>query len=192
MKDIDSIVPVNPEKVYRLMNIGATTVVTASFEKDFDAMAAAWATALDLVPAKVVAVIDKSHYTRKLMEKSGYFALQLPTVAIAKTVIELGSVSKNDDAKKLEKTSAEFFYQEGFDIPLLKGCAAWMIFRIIPEAHNEKTYDLFIGECVAAWADSRVFRDGHYLFEKAPKELRTLHYVAGGHFYAIGDAIDVE
>ena len=192
MKDMDAIVPVNPEKVYRLMNIGATTVVTASFEKDFDAMAAAWATALDLVPAKVVAVIDKSHYTRKLMEKSGYFALQLPTVAIAKTVIELGSVSKNDDAKKLEKTSAEFFYQEGFDIPLLEGCAAWMIFRIIPEAHNEKTYDLFIGECVAAWADSRVFRDGHYLFEKAPKELRTLHYVAGGHFYAIGDAIDVE
>ncbi len=192
MKDMDAIVPVNPEKVYRLMNIGATTVVTASFEKDFDAMAAAWATALDLVPAKVVAVIDKSHYTRKLMEKSGYFALQLPTVAIAKTVIELGSVSKNDDAKKLEKTSAEFFYQEGFDIPLLKGCAAWMIFRIIPEAHNEKTYDLFIGECVAAWADGRVFRDGHYLFEKAPKELRTLHYVAGGHFYAIGDAIDVE
>ena len=192
MKDMDAIVPVNPEKVYRLMNIGATTVVTASFEKDFDAMAAAWATALDLVPAKVVAVVDKSHYTRKLMEKSGYFALQLPTVAIAKTVIELGSVSKNDDAKKLEKTSAEFFYQEGFDIPLLEGCAAWMIFRIIPEAHNEKTYDLFIGECVAAWADSRVFRDGHYLFEKAPKELRTLHYVAGGHFYAIGDAIDVE
>lgn len=192
MKEIDSIVPVNPEKAYRLMNIGATTVVTASFEKDIDAMAAAWVTALDLVPAKVVAVIDKSHYTRKLMEKSGYFAVQLPTVSIAKTVIELGSSSKNDDAKKLEKTSAEFFYQEGFDIPLLKGCAAWMIFRIIPEAHNEKTYDLFIGECVAAWADSRVFRDGHYLFEKAPKDLRTLHYVAGGHFYAIGDAIDVE
>ena len=192
MADKNTIVPVNLEKVYRLMNIGATTVVTAAYEKDFDAMAAAWACALDVNPAKVTVVIDKSHYTRALMEKSGYFALQLPTVSIAKTVIELGSVSENDDVKKLEKSSARFFYQEGFDIPLLEGCAAWMIFRIVPEPHNEKTHDLFIGECVAAWADSRVFHDGHFLFEKAPRELRTLHYVAGGHFYAIGDAIDVE
>ncbi len=185
------ILPVAAEKVYRLLNIGATTVVTAKYDGKADAMAAAWACNVDLAPSKISVVIDKSHYTRPLMEKSGYFALQLPTVGIAKTVIELGSVSKNDDPKKLENSSARFFYEEGFDIPLLEGCAAWMICRIIPEAHNEKTYDMFIGECVAAWADSRVFKDGHYLFETAPEELRTLHYVAGGHFYVIGKGIEV-
>lgn len=185
------ILPVAAEKVYRLLNIGATTVVTAKYDGKADAMAVAWACNVDLAPSKVSVVIDKSHYTRPLMEKSGYFALQLPTVGIAKTVIELGSVSKNDDPKKLENSSARFFYEEGFDIPLLEGCAAWMICRIIHEAHNEKAYDMFIGECVAAWADSRVFKDGHYLFETAPEELRTLHYVAGGHFYAIGKGIEV-
>lgn len=185
------ILSVAAEKVYRLLNIGATTVVTAKYDGKADAMAAAWACNVDLAPSKISVVIDKSHYTRPLMEKSGYFALQLPTVGIAKTVIELGSVSKNDDPKKLENSSARFFYEEGFDIPLLEGCAAWMICRIIPEAHNEKTYDMFIGECVAAWADSRVFKDGHYLFETAPEELRTLHYVAGGHFYVIGKGIEV-
>ncbi len=191
MLEKEFIVPVKPEKAYRLLNIGAVTVVSAAYGKDTDAMAAAWVCALDLEPAKATAVIDKSHYTRKLMEKSGYFAVQLPTVSIAKTVMQLGSVSKNDDVKKLEKTSARFFYQPGFDIPLLEGCAAWMIFRIIPEPHNEKTYDLFIGECVAAWSDSRVFRDGHFQFETTPPNLRTLHYVAGGHFYAVGEAIHV-
>ena len=190
-KENKYILPVAAEKVYRLLNIGATTVVTAKYDGKADAMAAAWACNVDLAPSKVSVVIDKSHYTRPLMEKSGYFALQLPTVGIAKTVIELGSVSKNDDPKKLENSSARFFYEEGFDIPLLEGCAAWMICRIIPEAHNEKTYDMFIGECVAAWADSRVFKDGHYLFETAPEELRTLHYVAGGHFYVIGKGIEV-
>ena len=185
------ILPVAAEKVYRLLNIGATTVVTAKYDGKADAMAAAWACNVDLAPSKISVVIDKSHYTRPLMEKSGYFALQLPTVGIAKTVIELGSVSKNDDPKKLENSSARFFYEEGFDIPLLEGCAAWIICRIIPEAHNEKDYDLFIGECVAAWADSRVFKDGHYLFETAPEDLRTLHYVAGGHFYVIGKGIEV-
>ena len=48
-----------------------------------------------------------------------------------------------------------------------------------------------IGEVTGAWADSRVFQDGHWQFEHAPAELRTLHYVAGGHFYATGDAVDV-
>ena len=80
---------------------------------------------------------------------------------------------------------------DGYEIPLVKGCAAWMIFKVISEAHNEKHYDLIFGECVAAWADKRVFEDGHWQFEKAPDALRTLHYVAGGHFYAIGKALHV-
>ena len=125
------------------------------------------------------------------MEKSGYFALQLPTAAIADVVMKLGSVSKNDDPEKLEKSGVKLFRMQGFELPLVEGCAAWIVFRILPEAHVEKTYDLFIGEAVAAWADERVFRDGHWQFEKAPDDLRTLHYVAGGHFYAIGDAVEV-
>lgn len=185
------VLSVEREKIYRLLNIGATTVVSAKFENETDAMAAAWACALDLSPCKATVVIDRSHFTRRLIEKSGMFVLQLPTVSIAKTVIDLGSVSKNDDPEKLEKSGAEFFYEKGCDIPLLKGCAAWMAFKVISEPYNEKTYDLLIGECVSAWADSRVFRQGHFHFETAPDSLRTLHYVAGGHFYAIGEPIHV-
>ncbi|MGN1149431.1 MAG: flavin reductase family protein [Sutterella sp.] len=189
--DQSYIVPVAPDKVYRLLNIGATTLVSASSEGTDDVMAAAWATALDVVPAKATVVIDRTHFTRPLMEKSGYFALQLPTVAIADVVMNLGSVSKNDDAEKLEKSGAKLFRMQGFDLPLVEGCAAWIVFRILPEAHVEKTYDLFIGEAVAAWADERVFREGHWQFETAPDDMRTLHYVAGGHFYAIGKAVEV-
>lgn len=155
-------------------------------------MPAAWACALDLVPCKATVVIDKSHFTRPLVEKSGYFALMLPTRAIAKETLYLGSVSKHDDKEKLEKSGAEFFKVDDFDMPLVKGCAAWMIFKVLPEPHNEKTYDLFIGECVVAWADDRIYRDGRWLFEKADKSMSTLHYVAGGHFYTMGEPIDVE
>ena len=192
MHDEKWIKPVDLTKAYRLLNIGATTVISAEFDGKTDAMAVAWACALDLTPCKATIVVDKSHYTRPLIEKSGYFALQLPTVAIAKDVLYLGSVSKNDDPEKLEHSGAAFFYKEGFSIPLLAGCAEWMIFKVIPNEYNEKTYDLFVGECVAAFSDTRVFRDGHFHFEAAPESMRTLHYVAGGHFYAIGKPIDVE
>lgn len=185
-------VSIEPDRVYKLLNIGATTLVSASYDGDEDVMPAAWACALDLVPCKATVVIDKTHYTRSLVERSGYFALMLPTRAIAKQTLYLGSVSKNEDPGKLNKSGAEFFKVDGFNLPLVKGCAAWMIFKVLPEPHNEKTYDLFIGECVAAWADDRIYRDGRWLFEKADKCMSTLHYVAGGHFYTMGEPIDVE
>ena len=182
---------VDPDKVYRIFNIGATTLVSASHEGKDDVMAAAWATALDLVPAKATVVIDRTHYTRKLMDASEYFSLQIPTAAIVDQVMTLGTVSKNDDPEKLEKSGAKLFRMPGYDLPLVEGCAAWVIFRKLPEADMAKKYDLFLGEAVAAWADERVFKDGHWLFESAPEELRTLHYVAGGHFYKIGDVLDL-
>jgi flavin reductase (DIM6/NTAB) family NADH-FMN oxidoreductase RutF len=62
---------------------------------------------------------------------------------------------------------------------------------LVPEPHNQQSYDLFIGEVVAAWADPRVFSDGRWHFEDSPDELRTLHYVAGGQFYVTGEALKV-
>lgn len=183
---------VDLDKAYRLLNIGATTLVSAAHEGVVDVMAAAWACALDLSPAKATVVIDKSHFTRGLIEKSDLFVLQIPTAEQAELVVKVGTVSRHDEADKLEAARVRLFSMPGFeDVPLVQGCSAWMIFRRIPEPHNEAAYDLFVGECVAAWADERVFSDGHWHFERAPDALRSLHYVAGGHFYAIGQAKDV-
>lgn len=188
---MEHIQSVAADKVYRIFNIGATSVVSAEHEGVADAMAAAWNTCAEVLPCKAVVLIDKTHFTRPLVEKSGYFALQFPTVGVARETMYLGSVSKNDNAKKLEESGAEFFMMPGWEIPLMKGCAAWVICKHIPRPENEKDFDLFVGEVVAAWADERVFKDGHWLFETAPDDMKTLHYVAGGHFYKIGEALDV-
>ncbi len=188
---MSNILPVPLEKAYRLLNLGATMLVSAEHAGSSDVMPAAWSVPLDFAPFKAGVVIDSSHFTRKLIDKSGYFSLQVPTVGIARETLALGSVSKNDVPAKLEQSGASFFRMDGFEMPLVNGCAAWMIFKVIPEADNEKNYDLIFGECVAAWADKRVFADGHWQFENAPADLRTLHYVAGGHFYTIGDVLRV-
>ena len=158
---------VDIDKAYRLLNVGGTTLVSASFDGVSDIMPATWACALDLAPTKATVVIDSSHFTRPLMEKSGYFSLQLPTAGIVKETMRLGAVSKFDMPDKVE-------------------------IKILSEPHNQNQYDLFIGECVAAWSDTRVFSNGHWHFETAPAELRTLHYVAGGHFYTIGEPLVIE
>jgi flavin reductase (DIM6/NTAB) family NADH-FMN oxidoreductase RutF len=64
-----------------------------------------------------------------------------------------------------------------------------MVCRLIPEPHNQTSYDLFIGEALAAWADNRVFRDGRWYFDEAGPEWRTVHHVSGGRYMGIGDVL---
>lgn len=184
--------PVDLKKAYRLLNHGPTVLVSAHHEGVDNVMAAAWACALDFDPPKVTVVIDKATRTRQLVEGSGWFVLQVPTAAQARLTHQVGHRSLLDEPDKLASIGVALEQVDGYPAPLVQGCSAWLMCRVIEEPHNQQAYDLFIGEVVAAWADQRVFRDGHWRFEHAPAELRSLHYVAGGHFYAIGEAVVVE
>lgn len=185
-----AIAPVPLDKAYRLLNHGPTVLVSARHDGVDNVMAAAWACALDFAPPKLTVVLDKSTATRALVERSGRCVIQVPTVALVDLTFRVGHCSLRDDAAKLAHTRVDLFAIPGQDLPFVAGCSAWLACRIIPEPHNEQAYDLFIAEVEGAWADTRVFRDGHWHFETADPSLRSLHYVAGGRFYAIGDALD--
>ncbi|MDA8444189.1 flavin reductase family protein [Paracidovorax valerianellae] len=188
----DHFTPVPLEKAYRLLNHGPTVLVSAHHAGTDNVMAAAWACALDFSPPKVTVVIDKATRTRELVEASGQFALQLPTQAMAALTVGVGTDSAKARADKLQHYGVDLFHAPGQGAtPLVHGCAAWLMCRVVPEPHNQQAYDLFIAEVVAAWADDRVFRDGHWHFDEAPEGMRTLHYVAGGQFYATGASVRV-
>lgn len=180
------------EKAYRLLTHGATVLVSSQHQQQRDVMAAAWACALEFKPAKVTVVLDKSTMTRKIIEQSGYFVLQVPTYKQLDMVYQLGTTTLHDTPNKLEQSGVELFYLDELNQPLVVGCSAWVICRLIPEPHNQQAHDLFIGEVISAWADDRVFRDGHWHFHDADPEWRSLHHVAGGNFYLIGDAVNVQ
>ncbi|NOU41610.1 MAG: flavin reductase family protein [Methylotenera sp.] len=145
--------------------------------------------------AKITVVIDKNTYTRELIEASGGFAINVPCVAQLDTVRKVGTSSGRDlaDTDKFALYGLETFNAQQITAPLLKGCVAWLECKVIPEPHNQNTYDLFIAEVVAAYADERVFSDRHWHFEGYDQEtldkLRTIHHVAGGAFFATGAAI---
>ena len=183
--------PVPLDKCYRLLNHGPTVLVSAQHGTQVNVMAAAWACALDFNPPKVTVVLDKACRTRDLVQASGRLVLQLPTQAQAALTVAVGSHSAHQMPDKLAQCEVQLFAAPGSGAAMVQGCAAWLECRVLPEPHNEQTYDLFIAQVTAAWADARVFRDGHWQFEHAPDALRTLHYVAGGHFYATGQAVDV-
>ena len=188
--------PVPLAKAYRLLNHGPTVLVSAAHGGQRNIMAAAWAMPLDFDPPKVAVVLDKSTWTRVLLEGAGAFALQVPVRAQLDLTEALGNSSGREIVEKEghDKFAAyglQTFAGVATDAPLLEDCAAWLECRLLPEPPIQQRYDLFLGEVIAAQADSRVFSEGRWHFE-GHDDLRTLHHVAGGHFIVDGEAVDAK
>jgi len=176
------------DRCTRLLNHGPTVLVSAESGGRRNVMAAAWSMPLDFTPPKVAVVLDKQTFTRTLVEASGRFVLAVPPVSMAALTDHVGNFSGRDSEKFTELLASA---EPGpvTSAPLVDGCIAWLECRHLSEPHIERTYDLFLGEVVAAWADDRVFRDGRWHFDGVEPALRSLHHIAGGHFYAIGDEV---
>lgn len=176
-------------KAFRLLNHGPTTMITSANSGKRNIMAAAWVCALDFNPTKITVVIDSKTYTRELIEASGTFAINLPCVTQIEMVKKVGAISGRDllHRDKFAEYGIETFAAKEIEAPLVQGCVAWLECKIIPETHTQSTYDLFIAEVIAAHADERVFNQGRWHFE-GHEALRTIHHIAGGVFYATGQA----
>jgi flavin reductase (DIM6/NTAB) family NADH-FMN oxidoreductase RutF len=182
-------IPVELAKAYRLLNHGPTVMVSSAHGGQRNVMSAAWSMPLDFAPPKVAVVIDKATLTRGLIEASGEFALNVPSVALAALTVRVGSESGRD-VDKFAAHGIAALAGGKVGAPLIDGCLAWLECRLIPEPHIQQAYDLFLGEVVAAWADPAVFREGHWTNAAGGK--RSIHYVAGGHFFETGAAFEVE
>ena len=179
-------------KAYRLLNHGPTVLVSSAHDGRHNLMAAAWSMPLDFTPAKVCVVIDKSTLTRTLVEASGAFTLAVPSRSWAAQTLAVGRSSGADLPSGTDKY-AHFglpYFSGAFEARLPAGCLAWLECVVLKEAHNQATYDLFIGEVKSAWADERVFRDGHWT--EGPASLQSIHYIAGGSFFAASESFTAQ
>lgn len=181
--------PVELTKSYLLLNHGPVTLVSSTFNGKRNVMAASWAMPLDFDPPKVAVVVDGRSFTRELIEGSGEFVLSIPTKAIADKVLAVGSQSGRE-MDKFAAYSVATLPAAQVQAPLIDGCVAWLECRVIPEERNQKRYDLFIAEVVAAWADPSVFNNGRWSFKSDDE--RTIHYIAGGSFLSSGESFEVK
>ena len=176
-------------KSYRLMNHGPTVLVSSAHNGKQNVMAAAWAMPLDFEPAKVIVIVAKDTFTRQLIDASGEFILNIHCKKQAAQVLQVGSESGND-VDKFAQSGLQPIAAQQITAPRVAGCIAYLECKIITEPRNQDLYDLYIGEVVAAQAHAAVFKNGHWHFE-GHDDLRTLHYVAGGSFFSIGEQFEV-
>lgn len=179
-------VPLN--KAYLLLNHGPSTLVTSEHDGVANVMAAAWVMPLDFDPPKLMLVLDRNTWSRHLVEGSGAFVIQLPTRQQAELTLAVGS-SNGGAGSKFEQLDIRTSRAKQVEAPIVDGCVAYLECKVISEPHNQEKYDLFIAEVVAAYADERAFSSGRWHFPS--DDLRTIHYQAGGAFFATGEAFQV-
>jgi flavin reductase (DIM6/NTAB) family NADH-FMN oxidoreductase RutF len=189
MSKPSQLIDVELAKCYRLLNHGPTVLVTSAFDGKHNVMAAAWAMPLDFDPPKMLVVIDKSTYSRQLIEASGEFILNIPCRAQAEQVLKVGSASGSQGDKFIQ-SQLQTNPAQKMAAPRVAGCIGYLECKVITEPHNQQKYDLFIGEVIAAQADSDVYSEGRWHFE-GHDEKRSLHYISGGAFFSIGEQFDV-
>ena len=180
--------PVELSRCSQLLNHGPVTLVTSAHKGRRDIMAASWAMALDFNPPKVIVIMDSNTLTRELVDASGEFGLQLPLRAIAAQTIAVGSHS-GKDLDKFSAFNLNTFASQKIAAPMVEGCAAWLECKVIPDASDR--YDIIIAEVIAAYSNAEVYTDNRWHFGDNPLN-RTMHYVAGGQFFATGESFQVE
>ena len=176
--------PVDLSHAYRLVNHGPVTIVSAAHEGRENCMAVAWNMALDFTPPKLAIVLGADTLTRELAEQSGELVVQVPPRKLLDALDGIGNCSGRD-VDKWAKFSLIRGKASKVRAPLIEGCTAWLECRIIPEPAIAEKYDLFILECVAAWADDDAFVKGRWR-EDLPEPLRAVHHVAGGAYVIDG------
>ncbi|HJQ97040.1 MAG TPA: flavin reductase family protein, partial [Candidatus Polarisedimenticolaceae bacterium] len=125
-------VPVPLRRAYKLINHGPTTLITSASGERRNVMAAAWVMGLDYEPARLAAVIASGTHTRTLVEETGEFVVNVPTLKMIDTVYAVGKVSGTDEDKFAEHRLATS-PASIVAAPLLDGCAAWLECRVIRE-----------------------------------------------------------
>ncbi|WP_312272823.1 flavin reductase family protein [Pseudescherichia sp.] len=183
--------PVALEHASRLLNHGPTILITSRDDQidRRNIMAAAWSMPVEFSPPRIAIVIDKSAWSRELIERSGMFGIVVPGVAAKNWTYAVGSVTGRDEDKF-----------NCYGIPAISGpvlglpvveerCLAWMECRLLPATAAQEKYDTLFGEVVAAAADERAFINGRWQFDD--DKLNTLHHLGGGTFVTSGRQMSI-
>ncbi len=170
---------VSIDVAYRLIGNGPTIMISSQ-DGDFkNVMSNAWNCPVDLAPSKLLVVIASTATTRKIIEKTGEFIINVPTVLQKDLVVQVGSCH-GCDGDKFAKFNIASFDGVKVKAPCLADCLAWLECKVIPEPEMTKKYDIIFAEVVYARVQDDYF-DGEKLCVKDDVHT-TLHYTSNGEF----------
>jgi flavin reductase (DIM6/NTAB) family NADH-FMN oxidoreductase RutF len=160
-------------KAFTLLEPGPVVLVTTASGSKQNIMTLSWTMVMDFTP-RFAFLTGSWNYSYKALKKTGECVIAVPTVDMAKKVVQIGSCS-GAEANKFEKFKLTPLKAENVSAPLVKECYANIECRIVDHI---KKHNIFILDGVAAWVDDKRV------------EKRCFHAIGDGRFTADGEIIN--
>lgn len=173
MKNIKKDFPVS--NVRHFLEPGPIVLVSSAWKDQTNIMTMGWHTVMEFSPSLVGCVISSANYSFNLIRKSKQCVINLPTSALANTVVKIGNTT-GADIDKFSTFGLTPQKANHVDAPLIKECHANFECQLYDSSLVNK-YNFFIFEIVKAHV------------AKAPEKIETLHYMGDGKFMVSGKHI---
>ena len=162
-------------KVYQLLEPAPVVMVTTCRNDKPNIMTMSWYMMVDFVPPIVACVVGNQGYSFNTLKKTKECVINIPTVALARTVVGVGSTSgsKTDKFKKFHLTQMK---ASKVDVPMISECYANLECKVVDMKMAAK-YNIFIVEVVKAW------------IVPSNKRVQTIHHGGNGLFIVDGKTI---
>jgi flavin reductase (DIM6/NTAB) family NADH-FMN oxidoreductase RutF len=163
--------------VRRFLEPGPIVLVSSAHKGKTDIMTMGWHTMLEFTPALVGCVIAESNYSFDLVRKSRECVINLPTIDLAKTVVDIGNTT-GAEIDKFATFGLTALPAKRVGAPLIGECHANFECRL-HDARLVKRYNFFVFEVVKAHVAA------------SPKNPRTIHYRGHGEFMVAGPSMSL-
>jgi flavin reductase (DIM6/NTAB) family NADH-FMN oxidoreductase RutF len=165
-------------EIRRFLEPGPVVLVSSAWKGETDIMTMGWHMVMEFSPSLVGCLISSGNHSYELIRRSKECVINVPTVALAKTVAGIGNCSgaEVDKFKQFKLTAQE---ADKVKAPLIAQCYANLECRLADGGLAGK-YNLFIFEVVRAHAPKR------------PKYPKTIHYRGEGMFMVSGRSLNLK
>lgn len=166
-------------EVRRFLEPGPIVLVSSAWKGERNIMTMGWHMMMEFSPALFGCIISSANHSFDLLKKSRECVINLPTLDLIDTVVDIGNCTGGELASGLDKFD-EFGLTpvagKKVSAPLINECYANFECRLADTSQIRK-YGLFIWEIVAAHVAT------------SPKHPETVHYLGGGEFMVAGKVI---
>jgi flavin reductase (DIM6/NTAB) family NADH-FMN oxidoreductase RutF len=142
----------------------------------------AWSMPTSFDPPLVAISVAPQRYSHKLIEKTGEFVVNVPTIEIARETLFCGRVSgrSHDKFKEAPLTALP---AKRVKAPLIKECIAHLECKLV-QRMTTGDHTIFIGKVLAAWVNEGAF-DNKF----NPSKAKLLYHLGGDNFTTLSKEV---
>jgi flavin reductase (DIM6/NTAB) family NADH-FMN oxidoreductase RutF len=163
------------ERAREHLEPGPIVLVTSAYRGERNVMTLGWHMVMETEPSLWGCYIWTEDHTRSLVLKSRECVVNVPTLDLVDTVVDIGNTS-GADIDKFERFGLTPRKASKVDAPLIDECYASFECKL-HDSRLVKRYSLFVWEIVAAHV------------APSPKNPETIHYLGRGEFRIAGKRI---